>query len=203
MYVPQHFKITDSQTLYDVIDRHGFATLINVRDGMPVISHIPLLLEKNTSGKLNLLGHFSRANDHWKLCDGKIKTVAIFHGSHDYISPRWYETSGLVPTWNYIAVHVTGAARIVENYPRTIDILKKLTAVYETGSDKPWTMDVLDDAKLQSMLKGIVAFEMPIDQIEGKFKLSQNRTIEDRMGVINGLKDKGGDMALDLADRMK
>ena len=203
MYVPQHFKMTDNETLYDVIDKYGFATFISVQGGMPVVSHIPLLLEKNTAGRMQLIGHFARANDHWKLCDGQLTAVAIFHGVHDYISPRWYKTSGLVPTWNYIAVHVTGTAHIVENQTRTIDILNKLTSVYETGAKKPWVLDDIDDAKLLSLLKGIVAFEMPIDQIEGKFKLSQNRTVDDRIGVINGLKDKGDDMALELASRIE
>jgi len=203
MYRPPHFDESDPRLLYEVIENHGFATLISVAGGAPVVSHIPVFPEQMTAGKVRLTGHFARANDHWRLLDGKTTMTAVFQGPHDYISPRWYDSKGLVPTWNYIAVHVSGVPEMITDRERTLEILDQLTNAYEQGAKTPWTTTALTDEKIDHLLKGIVAFEMPVDRIEGKFKLSQNRSDKDRLGVMQGLKNKGNDNALSLSRWME
>lgn len=153
---------------------NSFATLITCGEDEPFATHIPLLVEE---GKL--VGHMAKANPHWKMFDGR-SALAIFQGPHVYVSPRIYVTSPNVPTWNYVTVHAYGKPEIIEDPTTSADVLYKSMALYDP------TM-VLDDAfhsYLRKQLPGIVAFTMPIERIEGKFKLNQNKKPEDREAVI-------------------
>ena len=109
MYIPKSFQVTDPEVLAAFIRAHSFATLVSAVDGTPFATHLPLLLDQGT-----LLGHVARANPHWQAFDGQREALAIFHGPHAYISPTWYATGPAVPTWNYAAVHVYGAPRLIE-----------------------------------------------------------------------------------------
>jgi transcriptional regulator len=187
MYTPSAFRADDRTALYNLIERHGFGTLVTVLDGAPFATHLPLLLDRERG---LLLGHVARANPHWRALDGAAESLAIFQGPHGYVSPSWYVTGPAVPTWNYAAVHVYGAPRLLDDEARLLDLLRRLVDQYESGRPRPWTMDLPADY-LKKMLHGIVGFEMPIGRVEGKFKLNQNRPAEDRRGVIGQLAEGG------------
>jgi transcriptional regulator len=186
MYIPTAFRVDDRAALYDLIERYGFATLVTLLDGTPFATHLPILLDR-TRGVL--LGHVARANPHGRALGGGAEALLIFQGPHAYVSPSWYTTAPAVPTWNYAAVHVYGVPRLLDE-AGLLDLLDRLVSKYESGRERPWTMDLPPDY-LKKMVQAIVGFEVPMTRVEGKFKLNQNRSAEDRAGVIGAL--RGGD----------
>ena len=188
MYIPSAFRADDRAALYELIERHGFGTLVTVLDGAPFATHLPFVLDR---GRGVLLGHVARANPHWRAFDGAAEALVIFQGPHAYVSPSWYATAPAVPTWNYAAVHVYGVPRLLDE-AELRDLLDRLVSRYEAGRERPWTMDLPPDY-LRKMLQAIIGFEVPIERIEGKFKLNQNRSSEDRAGVIAALSAGGAE----------
>lgn len=180
MYIPKSFQITDPEVLAAFIRAHSFATLISAVDGAPFATHLPLLLDQG-----RLLGHVARANPHWQAFDGQRQALAIFHGPHAYVSPTWYATSPAVPTWNYAAVHVYGTARLVEG-DALAALVDRLVATYEATQPQPWSGELPAEYQAK-LLQAIVGFELEIERIEGKFKLGQNRSREDQLGVLGRL----------------
>ena len=189
MYIPTPFRVVDRETLYDFIEQHGFATLVTASQGGPVASHVPLWLDRE---RQVVAGHLARANPQCDLLTG-LESLAIFQGPHAYISPTWYAATPAVPTWNYTAVHVTGIATRLSD-ERTAEVVDRLVSKYESGRANPWPNDLPPEFR-QRMLAGIVGFELPLDRIEGKFKLGQNRSAADQKGVVQGLAGEGGEAA--------
>ncbi|HEX7668123.1 MAG TPA: FMN-binding negative transcriptional regulator, partial [Polyangiaceae bacterium] len=171
MYIPSSFQEEDRGALFDLIDHHGFATMISVTDGAPTISHVPLLLDRKTPGRERLLGHLARANPHCEVLVRTESVLAIFHGPHAYVSPAWFETHPSVPTWNYAVVHVHGKVRLLdapgagvaegEDRETTRTILDALVHKYESKRKDPWD-GVLPEEHLTRLLPAIVAFEIAI-----------------------------------------
>ncbi len=181
MYIPKPFQQNDLQVLLDLVRNNNFGVLVSTRGQMPYASHIPFLVEHSETEGVILRGHVARANPHWENF-AKGQSLAIFRGSHSYISPTWYQTTG-VPTWNYTAVHITGAVTLVEDTSQLIDIVHQLSAIHEADNPNPWVPEYPD-----SMLSAIVGFELRADTVEGKIKMSQNRSAEDRSSVIQALR---------------
>jgi transcriptional regulator len=185
MYVPKHFEEADREILLDLIDDYGFATLISWGDAEPQVTHVPLMADRQVKGQERLLGHFARANPHWSAFDGNQSALAIFHGPHAYVSPSWYTEHPSVPTWSYAVVHAYGKPRIV-NDAATWTILRRLIEKLEKGRESPWSA-TLPEEFVTRKLKAIVGFEIPIDRLEGKFKLGQNKSPIDQSGAFEGL----------------
>ena len=195
MYVPASFAVSDEKTLESFIERYDFATLTTPSATGLVASHIPIRLRRS-AGKAVLIGHVARANSQWKHFDGNVNALAIFHGPHAYVSPTWYATSPAVPTWNYAAVHVYGKPRARDEGDFTAAALRDLVERHEGSRAKPWRTEDLPGDLYGKLAKAIVAFEMPIDRIEGNFKLGQNRSQADRLGMLQGLDaEKSSDAA--------
>lgn len=202
MYVPGAFVVSDEKILEAFIERYDFATLISSSSSGLVASHIPVTLRRS-AGKAVLIGHVARANSHWRQFDGSAETLAIFHGPHAYISPSWYATGPAVPTWNYSAVHVYGRPIARDDDGFTAAALRDLVAKHEGARAKPWRMEDLAVGFYEKLAAAIVAFEMPIDRIEGKFKLGQNRSRDDRLGMLEGLDAEGTPDADALAELIR
>jgi transcriptional regulator len=179
MYIPNHFRIDHHETLFGFVERYSFATLVSTVDGSPFATHLPMVIDRQRNA---VLGHVARANPHWRSFDGNSEALAIFSGPHAYISPSWYAASPAVPTWNYAAVHVYGRPTLVDA-SATADIVDTLVAKYESHRPKPWPNDLPADFR-DRLLAAIVGFEMPIERIEGKFKLGQNRSEADQLRTI-------------------
>ncbi len=197
MYLPPYFAEDDREILYSVIRENNFGLLVTAGAGAPSATHLPFLLEGDT-----LVAHMARANPQWEAFESGAEVLCVFHGPHGYISPNWYANKKAVPTWNYVAVHVYGAPRVIDDPAVTLAMQERLVAAHEAGSPTPWTMDGLPDGYVEGQMRAIVNFEIPIARIEGKFKLNQNRKPEDRAGVIAALRasPRAGDR--DLADLM-
>lgn len=174
LYVPDLFRLDDGERLLDFIGRHGFATLVSSGAAGLHVSHVPLVAERDASGKVRLLGHVARANPQWQALEQASQVLAIFHGPHAYVSPAWYEQHPAVPTWNYAVVHAHGTARLMEE-AELHELLVTLSSQYESHRPRPWKMSELPAAYVCGMLASIVGFEIEVRRLEGKFKLSQNR----------------------------
>lgn len=188
MYIPSHFADPDTAKAAAIIKANPFAILItSSREGAaPEITHLPLLVRETPQGP-RLIGHVARANAHWKMFDGKSPAVAIFSGPDAYVSPTWYDTPEMVPTWNYAAVHVHGCPMAMDDLTAARAALAELVAAFENEETGNWSMDRLSEERIARQLKAIVAFEMPMDSIESKLKLSQNRSAADIAGVTGAL----------------
>lgn len=203
MYNPKHFEQKDLAALRELIHAYGFATLISHSDGEFMVSHIPIMLDEKSAPNGRLIGHLARANPHWKILAKGGEALVMFQGPHTYISPNWYEhPDRMVPTWNYTVAHVYGTARIVEDKVKLKQMQRALVNQYESGFAQPWTMDLPDDY-LDANLKAIVGFEIDIARIEGKFKISQNRTLVDQQRVITALEQQTDGMSQAMAKLMQ
>lgn len=182
MYIPKSFAETDAAVLYDFMRAHNFAALVTQHDGQLTASHVPFMVDAERGV---LTAHLARANDQWRDFNGG-EALVIFAGAHAYVSPTWYETHPSVPTWNYTAVHVYGVPRLVTDEAIIRPMLNELVENHEQGRQPEWEMHLPDDY-LRKMMAAIVVFELPIARVEGKFKLSQNRSDADQERVIAGL----------------
>lgn len=188
MYVPKHFDPADVAWCHALMARESFALLVSPgADGLPFATHLPLLLDADRGPLGTIVGHLARANPHARLLAESRPTLAVFQGPHAYVSPGWYATHPSVPTWNYVAVHAAGRPVLIEDPARVTALLARTVAVYEAGRREPWRFDSLAEDYVAGMIRAIVAFELPIEQLEGKAKLSQNRPAEDQAGAIRGL----------------
>ena len=191
MYIPKHFAVSDPAWIGAFIEENRFAPLVTVMDGEPFATHLPLVYDPQPQPHGILRGHVARANPHWQSF-GTSMQLAIFTGPHAYVSPTWYGTAGpSVPTWNYTAVHVYGHATIVDDPAAVRDLLVRLTDREERALTPRYTVDAQDPDYLAHMMRQIVAFEIPVERIEAKAKLSQNRTPEERRRVAATL---GGEL---------
>ncbi|MBC8337332.1 MAG: FMN-binding negative transcriptional regulator [Rhodospirillales bacterium] len=202
MYKPRLFDVDDPSTLTAFMREQSFALLVTNVDGVPFATHVPLLLDGEAENG-RLLGHLAKANGQWQGFDGETEALVMFWGPHAYISPNWYESEKMVPTWNYVTVHAYGKPKVLSEPAQAEDVLKRLTDTYENDATGNWSMDVLPEDFVEKQIKGIVAFEIPLDRVEGKFKLSQNRKREDRLGAIQGLRNSGDAEATEVARLME
>lgn len=201
MYIPASFAEGDVKALHGLMQRHDFATLVTVEDGVPIASHLPFLLEAGAGEKGTLLGHVARANPQWRGF-AESAALVIFSGPHAYVSPTWYAGGPNVPTWNYAVVHAYGRARVIEDPAAARSVIRRLVARHEGGRPDPWSMESVPGDFVSRLLAAIVVFEIPIQRLEGKFKLNQNKKAEDRDGVVANLRRSGDPGASALADLM-
>lgn len=190
MYIPQANKEDRISVLHKLIEDHPFASLVTMGPSGLFASHIPMVLEQNDARGL-LKGHLSRANTQWRDFTPSTEALAIFSGPQHYITPTWYpekqETGKVVPTWNYVVVHAYGHLKVIEDGEWLMAHLEKLTTVQEAGLPVPWKVADAPPDYIASLKKGIVGLELPIERLEGKWKVSQNRSEADRSGVAKGL----------------
>lgn len=187
MYVPRHFEESERSRLDAFMRANDFAALVSSVDGAPFATHVPVLLDPSRGPQGSILGHMARGNPHWRSWGTDAEVLVIFNGPHCYVSPTWYETTPNVPTWNYAAVHASGRARVIDDPAEARAILARTVAVYEGEGEGAWSLDGLPEDYLRRMIRGVAAFEIAIERVEGKFKLSQNRADVDRQAVLRRL----------------
>ena len=181
MYIPKHFQITDTAWCHALMRAQSFAAMITADDaGVPFATHLPILVDPARGPLGTLRGHVARANPHWRYLSAGRPTLVIFAGAHAYVSPSWYATHPSVPTWNYVAVHAIGTGALVEDPEPVKTLLADLVRTYESSGPTAWSLEGLPADYLAGMQRGIVAFEIPIERLEGKAKLSQNRDAVDQ-----------------------
>ena len=199
MYVSHFYREEDLKKVADFVREHDFATLVLSQDGVPVASHLLMDFETSRDGTWLVNGHMARANKLWHAFDPAQEVLLIFGGPNTYISPTWYNHLN-VPTWNYIAVHLYGTPRVIDDGPELEDILSRLIKRYETQSD--YRMETLPADFREKEMRGIVGFQVKVTRVEANFKLSQNRNDEDHANVIQQLEARGDEQSLAIAIEM-
>ena len=206
MYLPSAFRQDDLAELHAQLQANPFALLTSAGAAGVQASHLPLLLAPDEGEFGTLYGHFARANPHWRDLQGGAEALAVFSGPDAYISPDWYpakaEHGKVVPTWNYIAVHARGPVELIEEPERLLQIVSRLSDQHESGRERPWAVSDAPREYLDSMLRAIVGFALPIRRLEGKWKLGQNRSAADQAGVRDGLASSPSPGDRELATRM-
>jgi transcriptional regulator len=191
MYIPRHNEEKRVSVMQALIVSQPLGMLVTLGASGLFASHIPMVLEDDGSQFGILKGHISRANTQWRDFVPTVDALAIFAGDQHYISPNWYpgtkEHGKEVPTWNYVVVHAYGPLKVVQDEHWLLTNVEKLTDIHEAGSPVPWKVGDAPADFIKSQLKGIVGLELSIQRLEGKWKVSQNRTEAERKGVIEGL----------------
>ncbi len=198
MYIPAFNRVDNDKKIDHLIVHYGFATIVTQKDGRPFASHLPVLLERRSDGSRMLRSHMARANPQWQHFIPDREVLCIFSAPHAYISPSWYQMQHTVPTWNYAVVHAYGKASIVDDVAALRQIVLDTTAKYESMMPRPWQIP-LSDSEIDEMLKAVVGFSIEVTRVEGKFKLGQNRSREDREGLLRGLMSSPDAMSRELA----
>ncbi|MBE7174890.1 MAG: FMN-binding negative transcriptional regulator [Mucilaginibacter polytrichastri] len=199
MYIPAHFRNEDEAPALAFMQRYPFATLVTADGNYPEATHLPFVAVRR-EGRIVLRSHFARANTQWSSLPGK-PVLVIFTEPHAYISPGHYEKEQNVPTWNYIAIHAYGQARIIDEPEAVFALLDETVVTFEEAYKSQW--DRLPDEYRRKMAKGVVAFEIEVTDLQAKYKLSQNRTEGERERVMNGLENSADGSARAIAEYMR
>jgi transcriptional regulator len=204
MYLPKLFLETDRDRLHRLIEAHSFGCLIVPKEpGEVEIAHLPFVLDRDVGPSGRLRAHVARANPIWRLLTDGRPAIAVFSGPHGYVSPRWYERPGeQVPTWNYAVVHAHGRALSPMSREDLVSLLDDLVTVHEQSATEPWTTARLDPTLRDELLRAIVGFTLTIERLEGKLKLSQNRSPSDHARVVRGLSERGWPDDLEMVGLM-
>jgi transcriptional regulator len=202
MYLPKYFEEPNQEALITLMGANPFATLITVSDGEIFPNHLPLLTRAHEDGSVYLLGHMARVNPQWRHFKSGSKVTVIFHGPHTYITPSWYSEKLNVPTWNYAVVHAKGTVKLIEDAESLHSILEQTVNESEKYEIIPWKYELPTEYR-QGLMKAIVGFKITVSNLDGKFKLSQNRSEEDRAGVLSGLEARKDEMSQNVLKLMK
>jgi len=202
MYIPSAFEVTDPVKIAEIISVNNFAILVSRDADSLFASHLPFLYKPEQGTKGKLISHMAKSNRHWQLFNEKEEAIVIFSGPHAYISPNWYATEIAVPTWNYVTIHVYGIPKIMQSDTDLNAVLNETVEKHESGLPKPWAPNLSDELKAK-LYQSIVGFEIEITQIEGKFKLGQNRSKEDQDKMLQVLQNSGDAESIRLAKLMK
>jgi transcriptional regulator len=207
MYTPKAFEVNDLALLQAAMKASELATLVTSTTNGLVATHLPLMLDETRGPYGTLIGHVSRANLQWKESDPKAEGLVIFLGPDTYVTPKWYpakqETGRVVPTWNYAAIHAYGCPTFFEDTERLRMVVTELTRKHEASFPAPWQVSDAPAVYIDSQLKAIVGVELAIVRIEGKEKFNQNRSVEDRAGVVSGLRGLGEERKTKVAELME
>jgi transcriptional regulator len=200
MYIPASFAETDQVKLHEFIRRNSFAILTSQTPMGLVASHLPLLIDAEAGPHGTLLGHMARANTQWRDAEGPV--MAIFSGPHAYVSPTWYAEPGMVPTWNYVAVHAYGTLTPIDDRAELLQILRRSVSVYEEGRQPPWSFDETE-ANVDGLLRAIVGFRIELTSLEGKWKLNQNHPEPRRRRAAEALRSRPDEGSKAIATLME
>jgi transcriptional regulator len=187
MYVPKHFSENDLPVLQQLMRDYSFAILVSSQEnGVPIATHLPFLYEPEPAPYGTLKAHMALGNSQWRTFQADREVLVIFQGPHTYISPSWYEVELSVPTWNYATVHAYGRPQIITETGELYEHLKTLVTTHESQFAEPWPLNLPRDY-MEKMMKGVVGFSLAITRLEGKFKMSQNRSVREQEQVIEAL----------------
>ena len=204
MYQPAHFREDRLEVQHQFIHSNPLGHLVTSGATGLIANPLPFFIVTAASPLGTLRGHLARANPQWQQLDGRQEALVIFQGVNCYITPSWYEakqeTGKVVPTWNYVAVHVYGKPRVIEDPDWIAAQVTELTRRQEAGRTEPWAVSDAPKSFIDAQIKAIVGIEIPIDRIEGKWKVSQNRPERDQKRVIEELRSADSDISRRMAE---
>ena len=203
MYIPKANEEKRISVMHELISAQPFGCLVTLGEAGLIASHIPMVLEHDGSMFGTLRAHISRANKQWSDLTPSVDALAIFSGDHHYISPSWYTGTKVhgkeVPTWNYVVVHAYGPLKTIEDRHWLLAHVEKLAEIHETGFATPWKVSYAPAEYIEQQLNGIIGLEMPIRRLEGKWKLSQNKSERDRQTISEELSKRNTPESLSMS----
>ena len=203
MYIPTLYEEKDLTVLHALIRAHPLATWATQGEGEIIVNHLPFVLDTSRGPYGTLMGHVARANPVWQSASRTVPSALIFRGPDAYVSPSWYPSKHdhgkVVPTWNYAVVHARGMPVVIRDRAWLLDHVTRLTDLHEAGQAQPWKVTDAPHEFIAQMTRNIVGIEIPIAKIFGKWKISQNRSNDDRLGVVAGLRAQGDSQATEMA----
>jgi transcriptional regulator len=204
MYVPKQHEETDTSVLHSLIHAHPLGTWATQGDGELIVNHVPFLLDSSRGEYGTLKGHVARANGVWQSFSKTVPSVVVFQGAECYITPSWYPSKHAhgkaVPTWNYVVVHAHGLPVVIEDKAWLLEHLNELTDAHETDQALPWKVSDAPAEFTDRLIELIVGIEIPIAKLVGKWKVNQNRSDSDKLGVVAGLLAKGNPQSREMAN---
>ncbi len=201
MYVPKSFQVQNEALMFDLMRKFNFALLVTTGDdGLPFATSIPFLIHEKSR---TIESHVAKANPQWQHFKMGKEVLVIFQGEHTYVSPHWYKTAPRVPTWNYVTVHAYATAKIIEDETKILTQLNGLVRNHEAHQEKPWDTSGLTPEYMQGMMRGLVAFELNITRLEGKFKLGQNGPLQDMLSAASHLEQSNDQNARTIGRMMR
>lgn len=202
MFQPHIFQEDRQDVMKELMVAHPFATLVSSATGLLTADHVPLVLKSESQGAC-LHGHISANNPLFKETGGLFEVLTVFQGPQTYVSPSWYaskqEHGKVVPTWNYVVVHARGTLQFTRDESWLLRHLDDLTRQHESHRQDPWAVSDAPPDFIQRQLRGLVGFEISIDEMRGTWKVSQNKDLKDRSGVKVGLEKEAASDARDIA----
>ncbi|KAA9130529.1 FMN-binding negative transcriptional regulator [Marinihelvus fidelis] len=206
MYIPRHFKQHDHGAIVELMRSYPFATLVVLAGDNTSVNHVPLLVDDAGDRGLVLRGHVAHSNPIWRTDESR-SCIAVFNGPNSYVSPSAYPTKKehgrVVPTWNYTAVHASGAIEFIHDARWKTTFLESLTNEHEAAQSEPWSLDDAPEDFIHRLLGAIVGFEIRVESIEGKWKLSQNQPAKNYNGVVEALSRDESESAQEIARLMR
>lgn len=194
MYTQPAFNVEDEAEIFAMMRQCHLANFITATPTGPMATLLPMVLDTNEGDKGVLYAHLARPNPQWQT-EVLGNALAAFTGPDAYVTPSWYATKAehgkVVPTWNYTAVHASGPVEFFDDPDRLLDVVTRLTTLHESRRKSPWAVTDAPETYIRSHLRGIIGLRMPIADLQGKRKASQNRSPEDRLGVKRGLEERG------------
>lgn len=200
MYIPKYYKISDFEEIREFVQHNSFGTLVTTQKGRPIATHVPLQLVKEGQNHY-VTGHLAYGNPQWRTLETPEEVLVMFQGPQAYISSSWYEQEN-VPTWNYQAVHLYGAATILSEEELKQD-LAGLLEKHEQHRDHPVLWDTLSPSLLEKELKGIVGFKIKVAEVQAAYKMSQNRTDTDYRTIVEHLQQEENPNSQQMAEAME
>nr|WP_304219513.1 FMN-binding negative transcriptional regulator [Fredinandcohnia onubensis] len=200
MYIPNYFRVTNVDEIWDFVQKNSFATIVTTEQVKPIATHLPLVLKKK-GDDYYLTGHMAYGNPQWRTFETCEDVLVMFQGPHAYISSSWYSQEN-VPTWNYQAIHMYGKVSIIEK----VELIEELTQMlekYEQNRENPVLWDKLSPKLIDNQLKGIVGFKIKVEEIQAAYKLSQNRNDTDYTNIIDKLQNEGNPNSNQIAEQME
>ncbi|HEV7330173.1 MAG TPA: FMN-binding negative transcriptional regulator [Flavisolibacter sp.] len=199
MYVPNHYMVSEKEEIVAFMKQYSFATIVTAKESLPTANHLPFTVQYEQES-IRLLSHFSKANKQWETIVDR-DVLVIFSEPHAYISPKHYDNDFSVPTWNYVAVHAYGKGRLLEDVQEVVMLLEEAIRCFEPDYKKQWD-SLPQEFKLKN-IKGIVAFEIQVQDLQAKKKLSQNKNREEQMRIVTALSQSDNPREMEVARYMQ
>jgi len=204
VYIPKFNLETRLDVIHNLIETHPLATLVTMGASGLIATHIPMVLHRSEGPSGTLRGHISRANPQWRELNPAIEALAIFTGPEHYITPNWYpekaEDGKVVPTWNYAVVHAYGPITLIEDPSWLLTHLNSLVTKHESSFPQPWKISDAPEDYIASQMRGIIGIELPIRRLEGKWKVSQNKSEPTLRSIERGLEELNTPESLAMRD---
>ena len=204
MYIPKFNLETRLDVIHNLIETHPLATLVTMGASGLIATHIPMVLHRSEGPSGTLRGHISRANPQWRELNPAIEALAIFTGPEHYITPNWYpekaEDGKVVPTWDYAVVHAYGPITLIEDTAWLLTHLNSLVTKHESSFPQPWKISDAPEDYIASQMRGIIGIELPIRRLEGKWKVSQNKSEPTLRSIERGLEELNTPESLAMRD---